>query len=141
MVSSWGAQKALQKIRNNMFTFNLNFGWNKNPKTFRTILPYGWPDDYLSYTLAEIIMRITVRFYFGHVRTYSWLHKLRNTQGKIYRTDLGNKYGIYEECTRKIHKYLWYIIWSQQKLLDFKNWFCCQKNVYDIPFIFLIYIS
>ena len=27
---------------------------------------------------------------FGHVRTYSRLHKLRNTQGKIYKTDLGN---------------------------------------------------
>ena len=29
---------------------------------------------------------------FGHVRTYSWLHKLRNTQGKIYGTELGNIY-------------------------------------------------
>ena len=31
-----------------------------------------------------MIMRIKVRFYFGHVRNYSWLHKLRNTQGEIY---------------------------------------------------------
>ena len=45
---------------------------------------------------------------FGHVRTYSWLHKLRNTQGKIYGTYLGNIYGIYKEYIRNIHKYLWY---------------------------------
>ena len=47
---------------------------------------------------------------FGHVRTYSWLHKLRNTQGKIYGTYLGNRYiyGIYREYIRNIHKYLWY---------------------------------
>ena len=51
-----------------------------------------------------------VRFYFGHVRTYSWLHKLRNTQGKIYGTYLGNIYGIYKEYKRNIHKYLWYNI-------------------------------
>ena len=34
---------------------------------------------------------------FGHVRTYSWLHKKRNTQGKIYGTYLGNICGIYKE--------------------------------------------
>ena len=44
---------------------------------------------------------------FGHVRTYSWLHKLRNTQGKIYGTYLGNIYGIYKECIGNIHRYLW----------------------------------
>ena len=55
-------------------------------------------------------MRIKVRFYFGHVRTYSWLHKLRNTQGKIYGTYLGKIYGIYKEYIRNIHKYLWYKI-------------------------------
>ena len=33
---------------------------------------------------------------FGHVRTYSSLHKLRNTQGKIHGTYLGNMYGIYK---------------------------------------------
>ena len=47
---------------------------------------------------------------FGHVRTYSWLHKLRNTQGKIYGTYLGNICGIYKEYIRNIHKYLWYRI-------------------------------
>ena len=47
---------------------------------------------------------------FGHVRTYSSLHKLRNTQGKIHGTYLGNIYGIYKECIRKIHGYLWYKI-------------------------------
>ena len=45
---------------------------------------------------------------FGHVRTYSWLHKLRNTQGEIYGTYLGNIYGIYREYIRNIHRYLWY---------------------------------
>ena len=45
---------------------------------------------------------------FGHVRTYSSLHKLRNTQGKIHGTYLGNIYGIYKECIRNIHRYLWY---------------------------------
>ena len=35
---------------------------------------------------------------FGHVRTYSSLHKLRNTQRKIHGTYLGNIYGIYKEC-------------------------------------------
>ena len=39
---------------------------------------------------------------FGHVRTYSWLHKLRNTQGKIHGTYLGNIYGIYKECITNI---------------------------------------
>ena len=47
---------------------------------------------------------------FGHVRTYFWLHKLRNTQGKIYGTYLGKVYGIYKEYIRNIHKYLWYRI-------------------------------
>ena len=47
---------------------------------------------------------------FGHVRTYSWLHKLRNTQGKIYGTYLGNIYGIYKEYIRNIYKYLWHIL-------------------------------
>ena len=47
---------------------------------------------------------------FGHVRTYSSLHKLRNTQGKIHGTYLGNIYGIYKECIRNIHRYLWYKI-------------------------------
>ena len=55
-------------------------------------------------------MRIKVRFYFGHVRTYSWLHKLRNSQGEIYGTYLGNICGIYKEYIRNIHKYLWYKI-------------------------------
>ena len=44
---------------------------------------------------------------FGHVRTYSSLHKLRNTQGKIHGTYLRNIYGIYQECIRSIHRYLW----------------------------------
>ena len=47
---------------------------------------------------------------FGHVRTYCWLQKLRNTQGKIYGTCLESIYGIYKECIRNIHKYLWYKI-------------------------------
>ena len=38
----------------------------------------------------------------GHVRTYSSLHKLRNTQGKIHGTYLGNIYGIYKECITNI---------------------------------------
>ena len=47
---------------------------------------------------------------FGHVRTHSWFHKLRNTQGKIHGTYLGNIYGIYQEYIKNIHtsKYLWY---------------------------------
>ena len=44
---------------------------------------------------------------FRHVRTFSWLQKLRNTQGKIHGTYLGNIYGIYQECIRSIHRYLW----------------------------------
>ena len=54
---------------------------------------------------------------FRHVRTFSGLHKLRNTQGKIHGTYLGNIYGIYKECitnisidiydiTINIHKYI-----------------------------------
>ena len=53
--------------------------------------------------------------------TYSWLHKLRNTQGNIYGTYLGKTkriyiyiygiyvyiYGIYKEYIRNIHKHLW----------------------------------
>ena len=35
---------------------------------------------------------------------YCWLHKLRNTRGKIDGTYLGNIYGIYEEYIRNIHK-------------------------------------
>ena len=31
---------------------------------------------------------------FGHVRTHFSIHKLRNTQGKIYGTYLGNICGI-----------------------------------------------
>ena len=38
----------------------------------------------------------------GHVRTFSWLHNLRNTQGKIYGAYLGNIYGIYMEYIRNI---------------------------------------
>ena len=50
---------------------------------------------------------------FGHVRTYCWLNELRNTQGKTHGTYLGNIYGIYKECIRNIHRYLWYkIIWN-----------------------------
>ena len=45
--------------------------------------------------------------WFGHVRTYCWLNKLRNTQGKIYGTYLGNIHGIYKEYIRNILKYLW----------------------------------
>ena len=30
--------------------------------------------------------KLDQNFDFGHVRTYSWLHNLRNTQGKIYGT-------------------------------------------------------
>ena len=46
---------------------------------------------------------------FGHVRTYSSLHRLRNTKGKIHGTYLGNIYiyGIYRECIKNIHRYLW----------------------------------
>ena len=47
---------------------------------------------------------------FSHVRTYSWLHKLRNTQGKINGTHLGNRHGISEEYISRIHKYWWYKI-------------------------------
>ena len=47
---------------------------------------------------------------FGHVRTYSWLHKLRNTQGKIYGTYLRIIYGIYKEYTKNTRKHLWYKI-------------------------------
>ena len=57
-----------------------------------------------------MIMRIKVRFYFGHVRTYSWLHKFRNTQWKIYGTYLGKIYGRCKEYIRNIHEYLWYQI-------------------------------
>ena len=47
---------------------------------------------------------------FGHVQSYSWLNKLRNSQGKIYGTYSGKIYGIYKEYIRNIHKYLWYKI-------------------------------
>ena len=47
---------------------------------------------------------------FGQVRTYSWLHKVRNTQRKIHGTYLGNIFGIYKECIRNIHKHIWYKI-------------------------------
>ena len=57
---------------------------------------YGW-SDYLSHTLAQTIIRIKVRFYFGHARTYSWLHRLRNTKGKMWGTYLGNIYGMYKD--------------------------------------------
>ena len=63
---------------------------------------------WLSKPHLGLSMRMKVRFYFGHVRTYSWLHELRNTQGKIYGTYLENIWGIYEEYIRNIHKYLWY---------------------------------
>ena len=53
---------------------------------------------------------------FGHVRTYSWLHKLRNTQGKTYETYLGKIYGIYKEYIRNIHKYLWFKIIRNKEL-------------------------
>ena len=52
---------------------------------------------------AELDQNSDVR----HVRTLSWLHKLRNTQRKIHGTYLGNIYGIYQECIRSIHRYLW----------------------------------
>ena len=45
---------------------------------------------------------------FGHVRIYSGLHKLRNTQGKIDGAYLGNIYGKYKEYTENVYKYLWY---------------------------------
>ena len=38
---------------------------------------------------------------------FCWLHKSRNTQGKIHGTYLGNIYGIYQDCIRSIHRYLW----------------------------------
>ena len=41
---------------------------------------------------------------------FCWLHKLRNTQGEIYGTYLGNICGIYKEYIGNIHKYLWYKI-------------------------------
>ena len=44
---------------------------------------------------------------FDHVRTYSWLHVLRNTQGTRSGTYLGNICGICTEYIRNIHKYLW----------------------------------
>ena len=33
---------------------------------------------------------------------FGWLHKLRNTQGNIHGTYLGNIYGIYKECITNI---------------------------------------
>ena len=36
--------------------------------------------------------KLEQRLSFGHVRTYCWLNKLRNTQGNIYGTYLGNIY-------------------------------------------------
>ena len=44
----------------------------------------------------------------GHVRTYSWLHELRNTQGRKYGTYLRNICGIYKAHMRNIYKNLWY---------------------------------
>ena len=52
---------------------------------------------------------------FGHVRAYSWLHRLRNTQGKIYGTFLGNIYGIYKEYIRMCF------------------WLFCVINIYEYP--------
>ena len=60
-------------------------------------------------------LKINENWEFGHVRTYSWLHQLRNTQ--IHGKYLGNMYGIYiyiygiyKEYIRNIHEYLWYKI-------------------------------
>ena len=90
---------------------------------------------------------------FGHFRTYSWLRKLRNTQWKIYGTYLGNIYiyGIYKECIRNIHKYLWYIIirktqtqWGGRRRRRLCFWSFSIINIYGyflyIPYIFHIYI-
>ena len=82
---------------------------------------------------------------FGHVRTYSWLHKLRNTQGKIYGTYLGNIYGIYiyiyMEYIRNIHKYLWYTIIRNTEPLGRRllSDYLISWTSMDIPYIFLIY--
>ena len=91
---------------------------------------------------------------FGHVRAYSWLHKLRNTQGKLHGTYLGNIYGIYKEYIRNIHKYLWYKIFritdpigSPPKAAPVFLIILCRKyswifRIYSlyIPFIFLKYV-
>ena len=53
---------------------------------------------------SYIIIGFTKRIY----NFYSWLHTLRNTQGEIHGTYLGNIYGIYKEYIRNIHKYLWH---------------------------------
>ena len=111
---------------------------------------YGW-SDYSSHTLAEWILRIRIQFSFGHVRTYSWLHKLRNTQGKIYGTYLGKIYGIYEENMKNIQKYLWYkIIRNTDPMGRPPHWGAAEGGAcfsdyfisylfIDMPYIFLIY--
>ena len=93
---------------------------------------------------------------FGHVRTYSSLHSLRNTQRKIHGTYLRNIYiyGIYKECIRNIHRYLWYKIIrntdpmgrppSAAAPLGLCLWLFYIINIYGyslyIPYIFHIYI-
>ena len=106
---------------------------------------YGW-SDYLSHTLAWIIMRIKVRFCFGHVRTYSWLHKLRNTQRKIYGFWVwslvsGFRFLVYSFCF--LASGVWSVV-SGFGLLAYC--FClfyiiniCGYSSY-IPYIFHIYI-
>ena len=73
---------------------------------------------------------------FGHVRTYSWLHKSGNTQGKIHGTYLGNIYGIYKEYIRNIHKYLWYKIIRMYMYMTFIRYILgISINIYDIKYL------
>ena len=72
---------------------------------------------------------------FRHVRTYSWLHKLRNTQGKIHGTYLGNIYGIYQECIRSIHRYLWF------SLIDIYGYSLYSPDIFHICFLDMFHVQ
>ena len=88
---------------------------------------------------------------FGHVRTYCWLNELRNTQGEIYGTYLGNIYiyGIYKECIRHTHKYLWYKMIRNTGAafgggpLSLSSWLLYSINIYGyslyVSYMFHIY--
>merc|ERR1712078_877529 len=71
---------------------------------------------------------------------YSWLHRLRNTQGKIHGTYLGNIYGIYTECitnisidiydkTIDIHQYIHQT--HRRRLRRPPHWVCVSDGYID----------
>ena len=55
--------------------------------------------------------KLDLKSWFGHVRTSSWLHKLRtHTRGNTWNISIDSRkyiYGTCKEYIRNIHKYLW----------------------------------